>query len=129
MKKDPEFRKVYDSLEEEFALFDELFKARRRVGLTQAEVAERMETETLAVARLEAGGESKKHSPPSRPSRSMRKLLVAVWKSSLFRWSPPQEKSRALIRGRAEQARWVSVQLEVRLAYQAHLKLHEVQNV
>ena len=62
-KKDPEFRKAYDALEEEFALFDELFKARRRVGLTQAEVAERMETKTPAVARLEAGGGSKKHSP------------------------------------------------------------------
>ena len=61
-KKDPEFRKAYDALEEEFALFDELFKARSRVGLTQAEVAERMETKTPAIAR-EAGGGSKKHSP------------------------------------------------------------------
>ncbi len=62
-QKDPAFRKAYDALEEEFALFDELLKARGRAGLTQAEVAERMDTKTPAVARLEAGGGSKKHSP------------------------------------------------------------------
>lgn len=62
-KKDPAFRKAYDALQEEFALFDELLKARSRAGLTQAEVAERMDTKTPAVARLEAGGGSKKHSP------------------------------------------------------------------
>jgi transcriptional regulator with XRE-family HTH domain len=62
-KKDPAFRNAYDALEEEFALFDELLKARSRAGLTQAEVAERMDTKTPAVARLEAGGGSKKHSP------------------------------------------------------------------
>jgi transcriptional regulator with XRE-family HTH domain len=62
-KKDPAFRKAYEALEEEFALFDELLKARSRAGLTQAEVAERMDTKTPAVARLEAGGGSKKHSP------------------------------------------------------------------
>ena len=62
-QKDPEFRKAYDELAEEFGLFDELLKARTRAGLTQAEVAERMGTKTPAVARLEAGGGRKKHSP------------------------------------------------------------------
>ncbi len=37
--------------------------ARKAAGLTQAEVAERMGTKTSAVARLEAGGGNKKHSP------------------------------------------------------------------
>jgi transcriptional regulator with XRE-family HTH domain len=50
-------------LAEEFALFDALFQARTKAGLTQAEVAERMGTQTPAIARLEAGGGSKKHSP------------------------------------------------------------------
>ena len=49
--------------EDEFALFDEFLKARRHAGLTQAEVAVRMDTKPPAVARIEAGGESKKHSP------------------------------------------------------------------
>ena len=53
----------YDSLKDEFDLFDELLKARMNAGLTQAEVAEKMGTKTPAVARLEAGGGNKKHSP------------------------------------------------------------------
>jgi transcriptional regulator with XRE-family HTH domain len=62
-QEDPAFRNAYDALAEEFALFDALFKARTKAGLTQAEVAERMGTKTPAVARLEAGGGSKQHSP------------------------------------------------------------------
>jgi transcriptional regulator with XRE-family HTH domain len=62
-QEDPAFRNAYEALAEEFALFDALFKARTKAGLTQAEVAERMGTKTPAVARLEAGGGNKKHSP------------------------------------------------------------------
>jgi transcriptional regulator with XRE-family HTH domain len=62
-QQDPEFRREYEALAAEFALFDELLKARKKAGLTQAEVAERMGTKTSAVARLEAGGGSKQHSP------------------------------------------------------------------
>ncbi len=53
----------YDSLSKEFALFDELLKARMSAGLTQAQVAERMGTKTPAIARLESGGGNKQHSP------------------------------------------------------------------
>jgi transcriptional regulator with XRE-family HTH domain len=53
----------YDAQAEEFALLDELLRARRQAGLTQEEVAARMGTKTPAVARLEAGGGSKRHSP------------------------------------------------------------------
>lgn len=60
---DAEFRHEYDALAGEFALFDALLKARQAAGLTQAEVADRMGTKTSAVARLEAGGGSRKHSP------------------------------------------------------------------
>jgi DNA-binding XRE family transcriptional regulator len=60
---DPEVKDEYDAMEDEFALFDEFLKARRRTGLTQAEVAVRMGKKPPAVARIEAGGGSKKHSP------------------------------------------------------------------
>ena len=60
---DPEVRAEYDALKPEFALFDELLRARKRAGLTQAEVAERMDTKPPAVARLESGGGSARHSP------------------------------------------------------------------
>ena len=60
---DPEVRAEYEALEPEFALFDELLRARKRAGLTQAKIAERMDTKPPAVARLESGGGSARHSP------------------------------------------------------------------
>ena len=63
MLSDPEVKAAYDSMEDEFALFDEFLKARKRAGLTQAEIAARMGTKSPAVARIEAGGGSKRHSP------------------------------------------------------------------
>ena len=62
-QEDPDFKREYDELEAEFSLFDELLKARQEAGLTQTEVAERMGTKASAIARLEAGGGSNKHSP------------------------------------------------------------------
>jgi transcriptional regulator with XRE-family HTH domain len=53
--KDPEYRKEYDALEEEFALIAEVARARARAGLSQAELAKRMKTTQSAVARLESG--------------------------------------------------------------------------
>jgi transcriptional regulator with XRE-family HTH domain len=61
--KDPEFKVAYDALEDDFTLFDECLKARKRIGLTQEQIADRMGTKASAVARIEAGGGSKKHSP------------------------------------------------------------------
>ncbi len=54
-RKDPEFIREYDALEEEFALAASLIKARIQAGLTQEEVAARMGTTQSAVARLEGG--------------------------------------------------------------------------
>jgi predicted transcriptional regulator len=53
--KNPEFKKAYDALEEEFALIGELLKARTRAKLTQAQIAKRMGTSQSAVARMESG--------------------------------------------------------------------------
>lgn len=53
--KDPEYRKEYDGLEEEFALASALIEARSRAGLTQEELAERMDTSQSAIARMESG--------------------------------------------------------------------------
>ena len=71
----PEVQAEYDSLQEEFSLFDELLKARMTAGLTQTEVAERMGTKTPAIARLENGGGNKKHSPSVS---TLRKYAEAV---------------------------------------------------
>lgn len=53
--KDPEFKREYDALEEEFALLTSLIRARTRAGLTQEELAARMGTTQSVVARLESG--------------------------------------------------------------------------
>jgi ribosome-binding protein aMBF1 (putative translation factor) len=55
-RKDPEFIKAYAEAEDEFALVEELIRARMKSGLTQAEVAERMQSTQPAVARLEGAG-------------------------------------------------------------------------
>jgi len=71
----PEVQSEYDSIQEEFSLFDELLKARMTAGLTQSEVAEIMGTKTPAVARLESGGGNKQHSPSIS---TLRKYAKAV---------------------------------------------------
>jgi transcriptional regulator with XRE-family HTH domain len=53
--KDPEYQKEYDALEQEFALARAMIEARAKAGLTQEELAERMETSQSVIARLESG--------------------------------------------------------------------------
>ena len=52
---DPDYREEYDALEEEFSLAANLIQARTRAGLTQTELASRMNTTQSVVARLESG--------------------------------------------------------------------------
>ena len=54
-KKDPAYRKAYEALEDELALASAIAEARGRAGLTQEEVAGRMQTTQSNIARLEAG--------------------------------------------------------------------------
>lgn len=54
-RKDPEYVKAYDALEEEFALASALIGARAKAGLTQEELAKRMGTTQAVIARLESG--------------------------------------------------------------------------
>lgn len=53
--KDPEYRREYEALEDEFAIIRLLVGARARAGLSQAELARRMGTTQSAIARLEGG--------------------------------------------------------------------------
>ena len=73
MMKDPEFRKEYEALEEEFALAVTLIRARAAAKMTQQEVAEKMGTDQAVVARLEGG---------KRPSlETLRRYAKAVGKT------------------------------------------------
>lgn len=55
MLADRRVRAAYGALAEEFDLAREIIAARTRAGLSQAELAERMETTQSAIARLESG--------------------------------------------------------------------------
>lgn len=100
MLKDPAVKAEYEAQAEEFALLDELLRARRRAGLTQAEVAARMGTKTPAVARLEAGGGSRRHSPSVA---TLRKYAQAVGCRLEIRLRPSAAEKSKAERGAAAQ--------------------------
>jgi ribosome-binding protein aMBF1 (putative translation factor) len=70
-RKDPEYVKAYDALEEEFARAQLVIDARIHADLSQAELAERMGTSQSAIARLESG-----RFKPS--TRTLEKLAAAT---------------------------------------------------
>lgn len=55
MLADPEIRKAYDKIAPEYEIARAIIKARASCGITQAELAERMNTSQSFVARLESG--------------------------------------------------------------------------
>lgn len=57
------FSQVWDALEEEYTTLHVLLNARKRAGLTQEDVAERMGTTKSAISRLENSLREGKHSP------------------------------------------------------------------
>ena len=69
--RDEDYRKAYERLGPEFELARALVGARKRAGITQAELAARMKTTQSAVARLESG-----RVPPS--TRTLEKIARAT---------------------------------------------------
>lgn len=57
-KKDPEFLKEYEALEQEFSLASALISARAQADMTQQDVAEKMATSQSYIAKLEGGAVS-----------------------------------------------------------------------
>jgi transcriptional regulator with XRE-family HTH domain len=92
MLKSSAVRAEYDSQAEEFVLLDELLRARQQAGMTQAQVAARMGAKTPAVARLEAGGGSRRHSPSIA---MLRKYAQAVGCRLEIRLRPRAKSTRA----------------------------------
>ena len=54
-RKDPEYVKTYNALEDEFSLAAMMIRARTHAGLTQEQQAERMHTTQAVIARQESG--------------------------------------------------------------------------
>ncbi len=53
---DPEAKAAYDLLEPEFALLRQFIKARKKARCSQVDLAERLDLQQPAIARLERGG-------------------------------------------------------------------------
>lgn len=53
--RDEEVRRAYEDMAPEFEIARAIIKARAQAGLTQAQLAERMETSQSYVARIESG--------------------------------------------------------------------------
>jgi len=53
--KDSEFRKEYEALEDEFEIARQVIELRLKKGLTQKELAEKVNTSQSCIARLESG--------------------------------------------------------------------------
>ncbi len=75
----PLVKSEYDRIErEEMPMLDMLLKARREVGMTQAQIAEKMGTQASAVARLERALATGKMSPSIA---TLQKYAAALGKS------------------------------------------------
>jgi ribosome-binding protein aMBF1 (putative translation factor) len=72
---DPEFKAAYDALEDEQQLLREMLHARKRLGLTQADVAAQMNTKAPAIARLETFTNPDGHSPSISTLRNYAKAV------------------------------------------------------
>ena len=59
----PATRAAYEEMETEFSLLRQMLEARRKAGLSQAQVADRMGTKAPAITRLESSLSTGKHSP------------------------------------------------------------------
>lgn len=86
--KDPKYRHEYEGLEEEFALASALIEARSRAGLTQEELAAKMETSQSAIARLESG-----RTTPS--GRTLKRFAKATGTRLRIRFEPARPAKRA----------------------------------
>ncbi len=56
--KNPEFKAAYEGMADEFELASAVIEARSSAGLTQEELAERMDAKQSLVARIESGGQN-----------------------------------------------------------------------
>ena len=78
----PQFKKAWDALEEEYAALSELFQARKEADLTQEQVAKIMGTAKSAILRLESSIRSDSHSPSFS---TLRKYAHACGKKLLIK--------------------------------------------
>ena len=79
---DPETRAEYEAQKPEFELLDKLLEARKRAGLTQEQVAEKMGTKATAITRLESANSN--HSPSVHTLQKFAKAVGCQLKIELI---------------------------------------------
>lgn len=72
--KNPKDKALYDSLDAEFKLLEQMIEARKEAGLSQADVAERMGTNKSNISRLE----NSMFQSPSPTLATLKKYAAAV---------------------------------------------------
>jgi ribosome-binding protein aMBF1 (putative translation factor) len=79
--KDPQYRKAHEELSLEYELARAVINARVRAGLTQEQLAQRMDTTQSVIARLESGR--------TRPStQTLERLAAATGTKLKIRFEP-----------------------------------------
>jgi|SRR5580704_1880304 ribosome-binding protein aMBF1 (putative translation factor) len=79
--KDPKYRKAHEALALEFELAHAIINARAQAGITQEQLAKRMETTQSVIARLESGR--------TRPStQTLQRLAAATGTRLRIRFEP-----------------------------------------
>lgn len=86
----PKYQREYEALEGAFSLAAALIEARARAGLTQEQVAQRMDTTQAVIARLEGGGSMSS-------TRTLEKYARATGTRLKISFEP--ERTRSQIRG------------------------------
>lgn len=87
----PETLAAYQDMSPEFSLLRQMLKARKRAGLSQAEIASRMGTKAPAVTRLESSLSNGKHSPSMATLRKYAHAVGCELEINLV--SPKQDKA------------------------------------
>jgi ribosome-binding protein aMBF1 (putative translation factor) len=86
-RRNPAYREAYDALEDEFSLIGAMIRARLDAGLTQEQLAKRMNTTQAVVARLEGGGRQ-----PS--TRTLRRFAQATGHTLKISFEPTSRRAR-----------------------------------
>ncbi|OGD98546.1 hypothetical protein A3A49_02015 [Candidatus Curtissbacteria bacterium RIFCSPLOWO2_01_FULL_38_11b] len=76
--KDPEFKKEYDALEDEFVLINEILSARLAKKMTQADLAKKLGMKQEAISRLESGESNPTYSTLSKVAKALDKKVALV---------------------------------------------------
>lgn len=76
--KDPEYKDVYDAMEDEFRLIEMMIDARREQNMTQAQLAKKLGMQQAAIARLEAGTSNPTYKTLARVAKALDKKIAFI---------------------------------------------------